>query len=97
LLTQKGEAVTKLMNNAANAFAAAHNARNKSLDAKMRKVADWWRSASLDERMAMHKAQRESFARAMAPCEHGVADWETCPDCLQTIRAQQAEMNNDAI
>jgi hypothetical protein len=26
-------------------------------------------------------AQRESWIRAMAPCEHGVADWETCAQC----------------
>lgn len=26
-------------------------------------------------------AQRESFVRAMAPCEHGNADWETCEQC----------------
>jgi len=27
------------------------------------------------------QAQRESFARGMGPCEHGVYDFETCPDC----------------
>jgi CHAD domain-containing protein len=27
-------------------------------------------------------AQRESWIRAMAPCEHGDPDWETCPHCL---------------
>lgn len=27
------------------------------------------------------QAQRESWARAMAPCEHGVRDWEDCQDC----------------
>jgi hypothetical protein len=26
-------------------------------------------------------AQRESWVRAMAPCEHGDPDWETCPKC----------------
>lgn len=33
------------------------------------------------EREAMWQAQRESFTRAMQPCEHGVYDFETCPDC----------------
>ena len=33
------------------------------------------------EREAMRQAQRESFARAMAPCEHGIADWEDCGQC----------------
>lgn len=28
------------------------------------------------------EAQRQSFARAMAPCEHGVLDWEECPQCM---------------
>ena len=27
------------------------------------------------------QAQRESWIRAMAPCEHGDPDWETCPEC----------------
>ena len=26
-------------------------------------------------------AQRESWIRAMAPCEHGVADFEQCSQC----------------
>jgi hypothetical protein len=26
-------------------------------------------------------AQRESWIRGMAPCEHGVLDWETCAQC----------------
>lgn len=27
------------------------------------------------------QAQRESWVRGMAPCEHGVADWEECEQC----------------
>jgi hypothetical protein len=27
------------------------------------------------------QAQRESWIRAMAPCEHGVADFEDCAQC----------------
>jgi hypothetical protein len=38
-----------------------------------------------EERAALEKAeyeaQRESWIRGMAPCEHGVLDWETCADC----------------
>ena len=26
-------------------------------------------------------AQRESWGRAMDPCEHGEIDFETCPQC----------------
>lgn len=35
-------------------------------------------------------AQRKSFIRAMAPCEHGDPDWETCPHCLQEIADRRA-------
>jgi len=38
------------------------------------------------EREAMWAAQRESWVRGMAPCEHGVSDWEDCPDCRSAIR-----------
>jgi len=27
------------------------------------------------------QAQRESWVRGMAPCQHGVRDFEECPDC----------------
>lgn len=34
------------------------------------------------EQQAEHRRQqRESWARSMAPCEHGVSDWEDCPEC----------------
>ncbi len=37
---------------------------------------------SEEERQAMWQAQRESFVRAMTtPCEHGVLDFEQCPQC----------------
>ena len=37
---------------------------------------------SEEERRAMWQAQRESFVRAMTtPCEHGVLDFEQCPQC----------------
>lgn len=38
---------------------------------------------SPNEKQAMYDAQRESFIRAMGPCEHGDYDWETCSQCLQ--------------
>ena len=43
------------------------------------------------EYAAMIEAQRQSFARAMAPCEHGIVDWETCPDCRAAIRNRGAQ------
>src|SRR5690606_22432732 len=41
----------------------------------------------LDE--ATLKAQRESWARGMAPCEHGVADWEECAECRNAVTARK--------
>lgn len=33
------------------------------------------------------EAQRQSWVRGMTtPCEHGVLDFETCPDCLAQAR-----------
>ena len=29
------------------------------------------------------QAQRESWVRAMAPCEHGIIDWENCVQCRE--------------
>jgi hypothetical protein len=34
-------------------------------------------------------AQRQSWIRGMAPCEHGDADWETCPDCWAEYRERK--------
>lgn len=37
---------------------------------------------SPEEQKAHRKAQSESFIRGMTtPCEHGVLDFEQCPDC----------------
>lgn len=35
-----------------------------------------------EQRKTMWDAQRESWVRAFAPCEHDELDWETCADCL---------------
>lgn len=40
-----------------------------------------YESMTPEEREAMHDAQRQSWMRAMQPCEHGVPDWEECEDC----------------
>lgn len=42
-----------------------------------------------DERAAMIEAQRQSFARSMAPCEHGISDWEDCLDCRNAALASE--------
>ncbi len=39
------------------------------------------------ERQAMMEAQRASFVRGMmAKCEHGVLDFEQCPECRAKYR-----------
>jgi hypothetical protein len=87
--------MTKLTNNAVNAFAAAHNARNAALAGRLRKSSDWWHNASPSEREAMHKAQRESFVRAMKPGETS-ADGSIFPDSAVKVpeNIQQKE-NHD--
>lgn len=42
----------------------------------------WEVTATPEEKAAMLEAQRQSWARAMAPCEHGVADFEECKVCF---------------
>ena len=46
---------------------------------------------SPEEWAAMVEAQRQSWLRGMAPCEHGVADWEDCPDCRKPLTNQGSE------
>lgn len=36
-----------------------------------------------EQKAAHDAAQRESFIRAMGPCEHGVRDFETCQQCRE--------------
>ena len=42
----------------------------------------------VEQQIAMHRAQRESWVRAMAPCEHGVADFEECARCREPFRTE---------
>jgi hypothetical protein len=37
------------------------------------------------------EAQRQSWIRAFAPCEHGDPDWETCPGCLADAEKRRKE------
>ena len=34
-----------------------------------------------EQQRAHREAQAASYARSLAPCEHGVADFEQCPEC----------------
>lgn len=60
------------------------------LKAALERSKTWWNNATEEQREDMIQKQRESWARGMAPCEHGDPDWETCPDC-----AAQREASND--
>ncbi|TXH83576.1 MAG: hypothetical protein E6Q77_03985 [Rhizobium sp.] len=60
------------------------------LQAALDKANEWMRTATLEQLEAMWKAQRESWVRAFAPCEHGDPDWETCPGCLQDAADRRA-------
>ena len=62
------------------------------LDVLLRKSKAALEAMSPEERAAMFEAQRQSWLRAMAPCEHGVADWEDCPDCRQPHLSSKGNM-----
>ena len=40
-------------------------------------------------------AQRESWVRAMGPCEHGVLDWEECTECRTPATKAGASVRED--
>lgn len=48
------------------------------------------KAMSPEEYAAMIKAQSESYGRSLAPCEHGMVDFEQCPDCRQYMRDRSA-------
>ena len=47
----------------------------------LERMRSWWDNATPEQQKSMHDAQRESWIRAMGPCEHGDFDWETCAEC----------------
>lgn len=51
------------------------------LEARVADAVTAFNALSTNEQAAMYEAQRQSWMRAMAPCEHGDPDWETCPEC----------------
>jgi hypothetical protein len=51
------------------------------------------KAMSPEDHAAMIEAQRQSWVRGMAPCEHGVADWEDCGECRSpTPNADEGEV-----
>jgi len=65
--------------------------KKQSLNELLRQSKTRVDAMSGDELEAMLAEQRKSWVRAMAPCEHGVRDWETCPDC----RSAAAQSSKD--
>lgn len=57
------------------------------LDALLKRAVAAYNAMTPEQRREHDEAQRQSWVRGMAPCEHGVSDWETCPDC----RAKHAD------
>lgn len=53
----------------------------EELKALIAKSVERYAALSPEEKVAHDEAQRRSWARGMAPCEHGIADWEDCRDC----------------
>lgn len=52
-----------------------------ALNEKLKKSVEAFGNMSPAEREAMLAEQAKSWVRSCAPCEHGIRDWETCPDC----------------
>jgi hypothetical protein len=53
----------------------------RELDALLARAMAAYNAMTLEQKREHDEAQRQSWARGMAPCEHGERDWETCPHC----------------
>ena len=65
------------------------------LEAKLVWARQYVESLTPAQYAEMIAAQKQSFIRAMAPCEHGDPDWETCPECL--AKYARKEPDHDAL
>lgn len=54
---------------------------DKEMTELLRKARERVEAMTSEEYSSMIEEQRQSWVRGMAPCEHGDADWETCPHC----------------
>jgi hypothetical protein len=55
--------------------------RRPELDAVLKRARAAYNAMTPEEKREYDEAQRRSWGRGMAPCEHGIRDWETCPNC----------------
>lgn len=51
------------------------------LERLIERARHWDATATPEQKEEMYKAQRESWVRAFAPCEHGMFDFEQCGEC----------------
>jgi hypothetical protein len=57
-----------------------------SLEELLKRTVEHYKSLTQAQKDEMWRLQKESWIRGMAPCEHGIRDWETCPDCLEKYK-----------
>lgn len=55
----------------------------------LRKSVAAYEAMSPADKASHDEAQRQSWIRGMAPCEHGARDWETCPECRTAARERE--------
>ncbi len=76
---------------------------NSALDLMISKARAIVEAMTPEQLAALREEQRQSFARGMAPCYHGKADWEQCPACgedhaanKRAARASEIMFSGDA-
>ena len=74
-------------------FPIGNAAANNDLERLIEQSKAVWADMTPEQQAEHRQAQRASFARGMAPCEHGKADWEQCGDCWAEHRARKKSMN----
>jgi len=63
---------------------------SQELEEALAKALRWEANATPQEKQAMREKQRQSWVKAFEPCEHGVADFETCSSCrLSALEGEQ--------
>lgn len=53
------------------------------LDALLKRSVAAYDAMTPEQKREHDEAQRQSWVRGMAPCDHGVGDWETCQSCRE--------------
>jgi len=55
--------------------------RYSELDALLKRARAAYNAMTPEQKREQAEVQRRSWVRGMAPCKHGIRDWETCPLC----------------